>query len=124
MKGSSACARGVLTCSDDVNWLATVAGRVGYSFDQVMLYGKGGVAFMDRDLTVSGLGATSTASGSRTGWVAGAGVEWAFAPAWSVKWEYNHMDFGSQNIIGTSVDQTVDAVKAGVNYRFGPVGGR
>lgn len=119
MSGSKSCAFGILTCSNDINWLATVTGRVGYSFADVMVYAKGGAAFMDRDLSYSVFGTTlETVSKTRTGWTVGGGVEWAFAPAWSAKVEYNYMDFGSNNIEGTEIDQTVNVIKVGVNYRF------
>ena len=66
----------------------------------------------------------------------GAGVEYGFAPNWSVKVEYLHAAFDSSNFntrnVGTvfaaptapqtinhSVSSTVDIVRAGVNWRFG-----
>lgn len=120
MKGSSSCVSGIVTCSNDIAWLATVTGRAGYSFDRALVYAKGGLAVMDQDLTISGPGSSATeSSGTRTGWTVGGGIEYAFAPAWSAKVEYNYMDFGSKNVGGLDVDQTVNAVKVGVNYRFG-----
>ncbi len=118
MSGSSVCYGGV-SCSNDINWLATVTGRVGYSFDRALLYAKGGVAFMDQDLRLSVPGLIATSSETRAGWTIGGGLEYAFAPAWSAKVEYNYMDFGTRSIDGTDVDQTVNAIKVGVNYRFG-----
>jgi opacity protein-like surface antigen len=65
-----------------------------------------------------------------SGWVAGAGVEWMFAPHWTAKIEYQHMEF--DNIVRdfayagfptaarhTVSDSTVDTVRVGVNYIFG-----
>jgi outer membrane immunogenic protein len=54
----------------------------------------------------------------------GRGVEYAFAPAWSAKLEYNYMDFGdkafrSRRERPTDIDQQIHAVKLGVNYKFG-----
>ena len=37
---------------------------------------------------------TQSSSSTKTGWVAGAGVEWAFAPNWSMKAEYLYADLG------------------------------
>jgi outer membrane immunogenic protein len=73
------------------------------------------------------------------GWTAGVGVEYALTSNWSVKAEYQHFDFGTQsfdysgkyNFAGslnselsgsTDVDYAVDAIKIGVNYRFGSGG--
>jgi outer membrane immunogenic protein len=33
----------------EVNWVATLAGRIGYAVDRVLIYAKGGVAFADQD---------------------------------------------------------------------------
>ncbi len=41
-----------------------------------------------------GFGAGSLAE-TRTGWTAGAGLEWMFGPKWSAKIEYLHYDLGT-----------------------------
>jgi outer membrane immunogenic protein len=117
-----------------IDWLATLTGRVGYAFDRTLLYVKGGVAFADDDhhIAFAGLGRVTNSTGdTRTGWTVGAGIEHAFWNNWSAKIEYNYMDFGSDNHTFTyfaapaglverwDIDQTVHAVKFGINYRFG-----
>jgi outer membrane immunogenic protein len=60
-----------------------IAGRLGYSFDRVLVYAKGGVAFVEKSYGYSAvvppqigiLGNDET----QTTWAAGAGIEWAFA---------------------------------------------
>jgi outer membrane immunogenic protein len=84
-------------------------GRVGWAFDSVLVYGTGGLAVTKFDITKSfswdlndGCPTLGTlfnchnggTSGTRTGWTAGGGVEWAFAPRWSLKAEYLFADFG------------------------------
>ena len=75
---------------------------------------------------------TSSSSSDRSGWVVGAGIEWGFAPNWSAKLEYDHIDFGSKtftslgSVTGTSLfssSEKIDEVKGGVNYRFNWWGG-
>ena len=70
---------------------------------------------------------TTSSSTNRTGWTIGGGIEWGFAPNWSAKIEYNHIDLGSTNVAilsstGTtsfvSSKETIDVVKGGINYRF------
>jgi len=70
----------------------------------------------------------SAASETRLGWTVGAGVEWAFWDNWSVKLEYDYLDFGSRTVtfndplLGAatiSVSERISEVKLGVNYRFG-----
>jgi outer membrane immunogenic protein len=121
------------TCGTEINWLGTVAGRVGYAFNNVLLYAKGGFAFADEeyfliDTATGGALLNATADDTRTGWMVGAGFEYGFTPNWSLKLEYNYMDFGADTftlvdpILGPFVDKDIDqhlhVVKAGINYRF------
>ena len=124
-------------CRTEMNWVATAAGRIGYAFNNVLLYAKGGGAWTDEDFFIApsalgtGLVATTVLANShtRSGWMVGGGIEWGFTPNWSAKIEYNFMDFGTQRTafvdpvpaFGTTlvdIDQQVHLVKAGINYRF------
>ncbi|ACI93350.1 outer-membrane immunogenic protein [Afipia carboxidovorans OM5] len=68
------------------DWLASVTGRLGYTWGPGMIYPKGGVAFRDN----GGIAATTPFLVSRdtSGYTVGAGLEYMFAPAWSAKIEY------------------------------------
>ena len=66
-----------------------------------LLYGTGGWAWLNSSservitaaYTVPGLvGASATSAGWNSGWVAGGGVEWAFAQRWTAKVEYLHIE--------------------------------
>lgn len=109
----------------DVDWTATLTGRAGLAFDRWLVYGKGGVAWAhDRFSTNFYTPGTVDFTDTRIGWTAGAGVEYAFAPQWSAKLEYNYMDFGRQSVsfapgFATDIDQQIHALKFGVNYKFG-----
>jgi outer membrane immunogenic protein len=115
--------------------LALATARVGYAANNWLFYVKGGGAWGhgNSNGTTTGplpggaLSETNSTSADRSGWVVGGGIEWGFAPNWSAKLEYNHVDFGSKNITivssitGTSFvssSERLDIVKAGVNYRF------
>jgi len=105
---------------------ATLTGRAGIAFGPLAGYGKGGVAWAhDRYSTnFYTFPASVELTDTRIGWTAGAGVEYAFAPQWSAKLEYNYMDFGTKSVsfapgTSTDIDQQVHAVKLGVNYKFG-----
>jgi outer membrane immunogenic protein len=126
-----------LKTTDRIDEIATVTGRLGYAFNNWLLYGKGGWAWArgasDGVIeTISGVftgpyGGLSSRS-SQDGWVAGAGVEWGFAPNWSLKLEYEHIDLGNKTVqvetsglapgVLANVSTRIDTVKAGVNYRF------
>jgi outer membrane immunogenic protein len=125
------------TCTTELSWLGSAAGRVGYAFNNVLVYAKGGFAFANEEYfqnclvlcAVVGNIDGATGDDTRTGWMVGAGLEYGFTPNWSFKVEYNYMDFGNEtyNLINPAtglvfsiydIDQQLHVVKAGVNYRF------
>jgi opacity protein-like surface antigen/outer membrane receptor protein involved in Fe transport len=117
-----------LSVTSDHNWYDTLSGRVGYVTGPLMLYAKGGAAWMNADYRLevnSGIDGATVANTTRTGWNAGAGLEYMLGSRWSAKLEYDYLDFGSNtlgfvNPFGNSatVKTAVNEVKAGVNYHF------
>jgi outer membrane immunogenic protein len=121
------------------------AGRVGYAFDRVLFYGKGGAAFVDKTArfsdgcSVAPCSATTLTTGT-TGaqftWTAGGGIEYAITDNWSVKGEYlylatresySYSGYTSAGVSYTSfhTDPGVHTGKIGLNYRWGgPAVGR
>jgi outer membrane immunogenic protein len=62
------------------------------------------------------------------GWTIGAGVEWVLYGGWSVKGEYDYMNFGQKNVtltdpvlgpLSRSIKQEISEFKIGLNYLFG-----
>ena len=122
----------------DIDWLGTVTGRLGYAWDRVLVYAKGGFAWADEDhfqhFTPAGgvLTEVSRINNTHTGWIVGAGVEVALWDNWTGKVEYNFIDLGSENLTLLNVapapgaratdiwniDQQIHMVKFGANYRF------
>lgn len=114
------------------NWLDTLRGRVGFAWDRALIYGTGGVAFAGVTAAACSTltGACVSNSQTRTGWVVGAGVEYAVWENLSLKLEYLHADFGNGaffntpamlgavTIIPRNVRLTDDIVRAGINWRF------
>jgi outer membrane immunogenic protein len=120
-------------------WLTTATGKLGYAWDRVLVYGKGGGAWVGTNnpsVTVNGAGVT--ASGSNTnnfGWTAGLGVEWAFAGNWSARAEYDYIGLQNQSVtvagtpgVGAAAfngdtininNRNISMLTAGVNYKFG-----
>jgi outer membrane immunogenic protein len=110
-----------ITATDRVNDVGTVRGRVGYAFDQVLIYGTGGYAWLDNKVTLSAGNVSISDNHVHNGWAAGAGVEVMFAPKWSVKAEYLYRSFASQNyFLGLVPSGTLNmnSVQVGVNYHF------
>jgi outer membrane immunogenic protein len=113
----------------EVKWLGTVTGRIGYAWDRMLLYVKGGGAWVRDVYTITGAGGFfAETKDTNWGWTIGAGLEYGLTPNWSVKAEYNYLDFGTERIgftpnVGApfqrDVDQNIHVVKVGINYRFG-----
>jgi outer membrane immunogenic protein len=113
----------------DTQWTSTVTGRIGAAFDRLLLYGKGGLAIArERDsLTDLALNTSSTTL-TRTGWTAGAGLEYALNRNWSVRVEYDYLGFGAKPLnlttpllgaVTPTASSNLQEVKAGLNFRFG-----
>jgi len=114
---------------DKVTSFETVSGRFGWAADRSLLYVKAGGAWEQTSGTINGsaLGlATETHAADNGGWLVGGGWEYAFAPHWSGKIEYDYMGFANKNLnfplttAGpvTFTHQTLQTVLVGLNYRF------
>jgi outer membrane immunogenic protein len=122
-----------------------LAGRLGYAFDRVLFYGKGGAAFVDKtagfddSCSVAPCGTTMLStgySGTQLTWAAGGGIEYAITDNWSVKGEYLYLatketytyNAVANNALAYTVSHTDPGVhtgKIGLNYRWGgPAVGR
>jgi outer membrane immunogenic protein len=107
-------------------------GQIGYAANNVLFYLKGGAAVTSdryRINTVAGTLAGVTGDDTRWGGTVGVGLEYAFAPNWSVGIEYDHLfmqdrTYGFTTPAGGAfgndrIRQDVDLVTARLNYRFG-----
>ena len=123
------------TFRSTTDFLASITGRIGYAFDRWLVYGKGGVALVGDRYHVDDLDGNFffDATENRIGWTAGAGIEWAFTPEWSVKLEYNYYGFGTKSVLledttiaitnaPVNINQNIQVVLLGVNFhaRSGP----
>jgi outer membrane immunogenic protein len=106
---------GGLSVRGGIDWVATLAPRVGYAFGPWLVYGKAGGAWIhgSTDINIAGIISESFV-GTTSGWMAGVGAEYALRPNWTAKVEFDTMDFGGGS--------NFNVLKAGVNYRFGPGG--
>ncbi len=125
------------TCQTKIDWLSTFRLRAGYTWSHFLFYATAGGAVGDFRISSqpSGFGHNPT---SPLGWAAGAGVEYLFNDAISVKLEYLYVNLGTvscptvSNIVASpgilcSADQqsssgkvsfTENLIRAGVNYKF------
>ncbi len=88
--------------------LTTVTARLGRAMSGWLWYVKAGLASgsVDGSSTTTNPGGSTVANGAssttRSGWVAGLGVQERISARWSVKYEYNYIDFGTANYTLTS----------------------
>jgi outer membrane immunogenic protein len=110
---------GALTgANTSLSWFGTVRGRVGYLVTPTfLLYGTAGFAYGQ----VDAFGFSNTP----TGWTAGGGAEWMFAPHWTAKLEYLYVDLSSNGATGGLgfnygyyFHPQFNVVRLGVNYLF------
>jgi outer membrane immunogenic protein len=102
--------------------------RGGYAIDRALIFGKVGVAMADYEYSIaypSGLG--ESAHATHTGLLLGLGLEYALDMHWSIKGEYDYIDWGDGSstfsgpggpAFGASFKNEENIVKAGANYRF------
>ena len=114
------------------DFLPSVTARLGYAFDNVLVYARGGVALAGDRFNVTGsfAGAPFAFEGldNRLGWTAGGGVDWAFSHHWSANIEYDYYQFGHGGVLMSEpinayagivdVKQTVQVVKVGLNFHI------
>ncbi len=118
--GTGLCAGGT-GCDTHNTWLGTARARVGYTFDRWMPYVTGGGAFGTIKMSPNTGGSEID---TKFGWAAGAGLEYAYKSAWSVKLEYLYTDLGTATCsastcgVDTDVSYKANLVRAGLNYRF------
>jgi outer membrane immunogenic protein len=114
--------------SNDQPGLGSITARFGYTFGPALAYVKGGYAYADNRerVTLGGVPIPFMLDTNHNhGWTVGGGVEYMFAPSWSVKGEYQYYNFGDSRFqspaalvpFGTFHNDE-HALKAGVNYRF------
>ena len=134
LKGTNSSLTAIIpyTNQTKIDAIGLFTGQVGYTWNNVLWYVKGGAAITDNRYS-SYFTATNVVfnqtNDTRWGGAVGTGVEISFAPNWSVGFEYNHLFMGTQNIVFAptaaavgrtdDVRQDVDMGTVRINYRFG-----
>ena len=116
------------TISSSINWIGTFRGRLGYPImPSLLIFGTGGLATGDISASATHWSASTATdtyfnaattlnsysnpaipgqlnySGMKTGWTAGAGLEWMFAENWSAKAEGLYYDLGYASLASSPV---------------------
>ena len=120
------------TLTTESQWNGALTSRIGYAFDDTLLYAIGGVTWADAKGGYSGgIAFFQPHSGSWDGRIVGltlgGGAEYMFSKKWSGYLEYSYTDFGSESAVFSStvflssrneLDTTAGDIKLGINYRF------
>jgi opacity protein-like surface antigen len=122
-----------LQFSANNRWITTLAGRVGVAANNWLFYAGGGWVRVNNptlaDVT-TGASISVSNSNSNSGWLAGGGIERAFAPSWTARVECDFLGLNNSSLtvpIGTPViggdlvtitNRDVQTLTVGVNYLF------
>jgi outer membrane immunogenic protein len=113
------------------NMEGSVRGRIGYAFNDVLLFATGGIAFAgitERYVTnvPSNPGVSSTTSSTRIGWSIGGGIDYMVTSNWIARAEFGYSDFGiiSQTsalypMFSEKHTITENSIRMGIAYKFG-----
>ena len=115
--------------SVDLNWAASIRGRLGFAFGPVMLYGTGGVAWSQAAYESRWAGASvSDGKGTLSGYVIGGGIEAKIMPNAAVRIEalhylfekqpYSVFDLTGAHLFSSNLDPSFTLVRAGVSFGF------
>jgi outer membrane immunogenic protein len=128
---------GALQVAADSTWITTLAARVGLvAAENALFYVKGGGGWLSANKftvtdQISGASFSSSNNNFNGGWLVGAGVEYAFAPNWTAKVEYDFLAVGNTSFTVppgtlnfpsgdtfTTNNRDLQMVTVGFNYLF------
>jgi len=109
------------------DWVATVAARFGIAVNNLLYYAKVGGGWADNSASLTNVvtGASVSGSNTRSGWLAGGGIEYGLSPNWTIKAEYDYLGLSNWSNSGPlspvdtfSISRGINMFTVGVNYKF------
>jgi high affinity Mn2+ porin len=113
---------------EQLDYAGSLRGRIGYASGPWLAYATGGLAWAgERFVNTPAVGSEEKELNVRLGWAAGAGVEYAFAPHWSLRLEYLYSRFEQADIrfpSATQISSSLDlqSIRVGLNRKFDGMG--
>lgn len=98
------------------DWGGSARVRLGYAFDNALVYGTGG--WTAANGFVNPPGNNNTKERMVNGWTLGAGLDYKFTDNVFARAEYRFNDYGRQNFGGTKVDFQQHNAILGVGFKF------
>jgi outer membrane immunogenic protein len=110
-------------------WGGSIRGRLGYAADRALLYVTGGAAFASNVTSVPTTGISIGGDGTRVGWTAGAGIDYALTNNWFTGLEYRYAQYQAQTfiypipvlalgLVGFKQTLSTNQVTARIGYKF------
>jgi outer membrane immunogenic protein len=100
------------------DWQGSARVRVGYAFDNILVYATGGLAIANAKLSTAG----ASSSNTHVGWTVGLGTEYAFTQNWIGRLEVRYSDFNKKGYDTPDgrmkADWNQTTVTAGISYKF------
>ncbi|EJW10102.1 hypothetical protein A33M_0489 [Rhodovulum sp. PH10] len=136
LDGNARCLVAEALCTTRVDAMGTVTARLGWAFDQMLVYAKAGGAWAHVTSRLARYDEAETPDGDdiRLGWTVGAGAAVALSPAWSARlgWDYVDLGTGSTTVtLGSgepaevAADRRIHRVTLGLDRKldwgFGPL---
>jgi high affinity Mn2+ porin len=109
---------------EQMDFTGSARGRLGYAAGPWMFYATAGLAFAgERYFNTPSIGNDEKKLSMRFGWAAGGGVEYAFAPHWSLRLEYLYSQFQNASVqfdSGATHASTLNfqALRVGLNRKI------
>jgi outer membrane immunogenic protein len=127
LNGTSACPNPAFACSSDIDWVWMIGPRVGYAFNNWLVYGTGGYALASIESTTVSGALFDSSHERHGGWYLGGGLEWGITKSLSLGVEYKHIELDDEVHISSrlpgiddrSVDASIDVVQARLTLRLG-----
>jgi outer membrane immunogenic protein len=110
-------------------WGGSVRGRLGYAADRALFYLTGGAAFASNQTWVPTTNITVGGDGTRAGWTAGAGIDYAITNNWFTGIEYRYSQYQASTfvypipilnlgLVGFKHELNSNQVNARLGYKF------
>jgi outer membrane immunogenic protein len=118
----------------NLDYFGTARGRVGYAYGSALLYFTGGFAYGGIEKVTNTYGSyfrDAKLDAVATGYVLGGGLEYQLTPKWSLKAEYQYLNFGKNDVCAQPAFQCFGAsnpikdddyhtFRVGLNHHFMP----
>lgn len=97
IEGSPANIGGAGPGTSEIEWIASLRGRAGYLLrDDLLVYVTGGYARARGELSAAGFVPPTTRHATHSGWTAGIGGEWQFAPGMRIRAAVDRYEFDAR----------------------------